>query len=74
MAQLFLGKDGSSGVSHVDLADPERIYYPEHDFSHGFASAMKPYSASILAPELRSREGELFHCLHAVGIEDALPV
>lgn len=74
VALFFVGKDGSTAVSHVDLAAPTVPYTPVTDFAPGFAEIAKEFNASILAAELRGREGELFQLLHAAGIEQTFPV
>lgn len=74
VALLFVGKDGSTSVSHVDLAAPTVRYTPAIDFAQGFAEVSKEFNASLLAAELRGCEGELFQQLHAAGIEQTLPV
>ena len=52
VALLYLTGDGRAAVSHVDLADPERVYEAEVAWPAGFRAANARYETPILAPDL----------------------
>jgi putative phosphoesterase len=73
VALLFLLTDGEHRVRHVDLAQPRRSFVVEFDAEAGFAAAMRPYSASMLAPELAAHLPQLYHIAETIGYEWSLP-
>jgi hypothetical protein len=52
VAVLDIGRSGQVAATHIDLAQPDRVYRPDVDWDAGFAAALAQYSATILAPEL----------------------
>lgn len=52
VALLFLTGDGRADVSHVDLAQPERVYEAKVVWSAGFRAANARYEAPLLTPDL----------------------
>ena len=52
VAILFLCDDGQFGVTHIDLAEPEKPFVPQVDFDAGFRAASQQVEVSIIAPEL----------------------
>jgi putative phosphoesterase len=73
VALLFVCDDGTSAVSHVDLAAPNVIYKPPVDLSLGFNAISQEFSASILAPELAARQSQLMQQFYTLGAEVTLP-
>ena len=59
VALLFLMKDRSHHIVHVDLAHPHRPMEPGVDVYGGFAAALNRYSASIVTPALSAAVPEL---------------
>jgi putative phosphoesterase len=59
VALLYVMKDRSHHIVHVDLADPQHPFEPEVDVYGGFAAALNRYSASIVTPELAAVVPEL---------------
>jgi putative phosphoesterase len=52
VALLFVEKNGTSHVVHIDLAAPDTSYMPNIDWDAGFLVAGKQFAKSILSPEL----------------------
>lgn len=52
VALLYVMKDRSHHIVHVDLANPHCRFEPGVDVYGGFAAALNRYSASIVTPEL----------------------
>jgi hypothetical protein len=67
VALLFLGQEGTSTVTHVDLAQPDRPYTPQIDWEAGFAAALGQYSESILAPDLAAVWDDLYALVEPLG-------
>ena len=54
VAFLFIEKDGTPHVAHVDLAAPNAPYVPQIDWDAGFIVAANQFTKSIIAPDLAS--------------------
>ena len=52
VALLFLLKNGTWEVAHVNLAAPDRIFVPPVQWANGFRAALDQVSTSILDPRL----------------------
>lgn len=52
VAILFIQKNGTAHVVHIDLASPETPYIPQVDWDAGFAVMVNRYAKSIISPEL----------------------
>ncbi len=74
VALLFVCDNGTTAVSHVDLAAPDVVYQPPVDLSLGFNAISQAFSASILAPELAARHPQLLQELYRLGPEITMPV
>ncbi|MBX3010659.1 MAG: YfcE family phosphodiesterase [Caldilineaceae bacterium] len=72
VALLFWRDDGVPFVSHVDLAQPDRIYTPTPDWAASFSAAAAPFTGSILAPELEVNLPYLREQFMRFGFEEAL--
>lgn len=52
VALLYLMRNGSAHIVHVNLAAPDRPFDPAVDVHGGFAAALNRFSASIVTPDL----------------------
>jgi putative phosphoesterase len=52
VALLFIHDDGTSSVTHVDLAVPDRVYVPNHDWEAGFEVALEAFQSPIVEQDL----------------------
>ena len=69
VALLFVCKDGTSAVAHIDLATPEQVFQPRLDWDAGFLAALDQYSESILAPDLADVWDRLYEFIRPLGPE-----
>jgi hypothetical protein len=69
VALLFIRDDGAPFVSHVDLAQPDRIYHPPVDWGRGFQANAIHFSASILSPGLAEQMDAINELLFAPGAD-----
>ena len=54
VAILFIQDDGQVFVSHINLAEPDKLYQPHFDVTAGFVAVFAHYNASILEPEVEA--------------------
>lgn len=54
VALLFIEKDGTPHVVHVDIAAPDAPFVPEIDWNAGFMVAGNQFTKSIISPDLTS--------------------
>jgi hypothetical protein len=59
VALLFIHDDGTSSVAHVDLAVPDRVYIPNHDWEAGFEVALEAFQTPIVEQDLLEEVGKL---------------
>lgn len=52
VAQLWLSANGRIQVTHHDLANPQRPFAPQVEWSAGFAANLAPYQQPIYAPPI----------------------
>ena len=52
VALLFVEKNGTPHVVHIDLAAPDAPYVPQFDWDAGFTQVGNLFARSIIAPEL----------------------
>ena len=74
VAVLFLLRDRTPIVIHVDLAAPDRVFSPRIDWDAGFHAALSRFSVSILTPALKADWERLVTSFDATELAVIRPV